>query len=118
MAKNTILDQKPNVPSFDFDIETGKPNLAAGERVVRVAEEAGIPVYTTDAGRVIYVTSLDEFQAKIHGLYQQFIWAHYYPQATGKVRKFKADTALLNAVGKAVKVVPTEVTAGNAGAGE
>lgn len=84
-----VTETCPNIPSFDFNPNNGAPRIRKGEIVVAQKEKHGIPVYVTDGGRVIYVCSLDTFEAKIHGLAKRAVFEHHFPQAAGEVKKFK-----------------------------
>ena len=78
----------PNVPSFDFNPNTGAPNLREGEKVLSAKIKEGVPVYVTDHGRAIYVCDFDTYEASFSALIKKLVFQNFFPHANKKVKRF------------------------------
>lgn len=103
---------RPNKPSFDFNPDTGKPNILPGEEVIIAKEKQGVPVYVTNQGRVIFVCSLDEFEEKFNPLLKRFVFEQYYPQAISFSKKAKLVDLTAKDAPAATPSQPSEDKAG------
>lgn len=78
---NAVQLVLPGSPSFDFDPETGEPNLN-GETVLAEGDRHGIRVVVTSGGRKIHCCTLDEYEAAIGTLPSpRAVYEHFFPQA-------------------------------------
>lgn len=78
---NAVQLVLPGSPSFDFDPETGEPNLN-GETVLAEGDRHGIRVVVTSGGRKIHCCTLDEYEAAIGTLpAPRPVYEHFFPQA-------------------------------------
>jgi len=86
----------PNIPSFDYDTKTGKPNLLPGEKIIEETKVHGIPLFITDGGRKIYISTIEQYEDKIAPLAKRLLWYRWFPHAAPK----HAIQATAEAVGK------------------
>lgn len=75
------LAGQPNIPSFDFDPKTKKPNLADGEEVLAEVEREGLKAVATNAGRKIWLCSIPQYEKKIATLTNRALWEKHFPHA-------------------------------------
>ncbi len=81
LRKVKRLAGRPNVPSFDFDPKTKKPNLAVGEEVLAEVKREGLTAVVTNAGRKIWLCSIPQYEKKIGPLTNRSLWEKHFPHA-------------------------------------
>lgn len=73
---------RPNVPCFDYNVETMKPNLVPGESVIAENVRDGVPIFVTSGGRKIFCCTIAEFEDKFYGLgAEKAVFKKFYPHA-------------------------------------